>query len=188
MGHRAQNSVPFAPVEWRRIAGWPYEAGSNGKIRNVRTGRVLRPDVVKGYERVTLSHLGETDRRFVHVLVCEAFNGLAGPLDECARHRNGSRCDNRAENLKWGMHAENEHDKRLHGTAPIGEKNPSSKLTEREVGQIRARYSLNLQGRRSVGFRQVEHGFVKRLAAELGVSASCIKFVISGRNWKDAAA
>lgn len=174
---------------WKPIPGFPYEASDAGTIRNARTGRVLRPDIVKGgYQRVTLSVGGATKRVFVNRLVCEAFNGPAPSTDHQARHLDGIVDRNVPSNLKWGTRSENEQDKRLHGTYQEREGNPFAKLTEVQVAAIRRDYAANLAGRQSKGFIQVEHGFVISLAAKHDVSVSCIKFVVSGRNWPEARA
>lgn len=173
---------------WKQIAGWPYEASSDGLIRNMRTGRVLRPDTIKGgYLRVTLSLHGVACRRLVHLLVCETFNGPMPSDKECARHLNGSSADNGAANLMWGTRHENEQDKRIHGTYQSGEKNPFAKLTQTQVDSIRQRYADDLTKRRADGFQQITHGFVAALAVEFSVHVTCIKFIVQGRNWKTAA-
>jgi hypothetical protein len=171
---------------WKPIPNFPYEASSAGAIRNSRTGRVLRPDTVKGgYQRVTLSIGGVSRRFFVNRLVCEAFNGAPPTEEHQARHLDGKTDRNVPENLKWGTRSENEQDKRLHGTYQEREGNPFARLTEEGVADIRRRYAENLSARQARGFEQVEHGFVLKLAEQYDVSVSCIKFVISRRNWPE---
>lgn len=52
-------------------------------------------------------------------------------------HCNGNSIDNRASNLAWKTHSENEADKIAHGTSNRGQNNWTSKLTEDDVREIR---------------------------------------------------
>lgn len=174
-------------AEWKEVAGWPYEVSSKGQVRNRSTMRILKPDTVKGgYLRVTLSAAGKTKRIFINRLVCGAFHGPAPGPHHQARHLDGKSEINTASNLAWGTRSENEQDKRLHGTYQSGEGNPFAKLTEAQVSNIREAHAANLAARKASGFSQVEHGYVQNLALTFSVSVSCIKFVISNRNWKSA--
>jgi hypothetical protein len=108
--------------EWRPVVGYEgkYEVSDMGRIRRVKTGRVLRTRVVvhKGrYERVGLWRDGKSRVWQVHRLVGEAF---LGPLPRGleTRHLNGDGADNRLVNLKYGTHAENMRDAVEHGVHP----------------------------------------------------------------------
>ena len=173
------------PPIWRCIPWWPYEVSNTGQVRNVRTGRILKQDPAKGgYLRVTLAWNGEVCRFMVNRLVCEAFHGPAPTPEHQARHLDGDATSNSSGNLCWGTRSENEQDKRRHGTYQAREKNPFARLTENDVSAIRARYAASLAQRRSLGFQQVEHGLLIRLAEEMNVSVTCIKFVVYRRNWR----
>lgn len=72
----------------------------------------------------------------VHRLVCEAQHGPAStPKHEAAHSCGNSSCCN-AKHLSWKTRAENEADKVVHGTAPRGERQGSSKLAEADVREI----------------------------------------------------
>ena len=62
---------------WAKINGWPnYEVSTYGNVRNVKTGRILKPFVEnkqKPYLRVELFNNGKGNKLFVHVLVAKAF-------------------------------------------------------------------------------------------------------------------
>lgn len=72
---------------------------------------------------------------FIHRLVLEAFVGPC-PEEMQACHGNGIRHDNRLENLRWDTRVGNAGDRILHGTAGIGERNPSARMTEEAVRQL----------------------------------------------------
>lgn len=91
-----------------------------------------------GYKYVRLSaKSGDRPMNYyIHQLVAKMFLGDMSKKGLIVCHKNGNRLDNRVENIKWATQKENQHDRREHGTANIGEKNPGSKLTEKQVYQI----------------------------------------------------
>ena len=88
---------------------------------------------------------------------------------EC-RHLDGNRLNNKANNLAWGTHSQNQMDKHRHGTMNIGETSPVAVLTEAKVLKLR---QLLREGRTQ-----------KEVAAIIGVSKSAVKHVSKGRTWK----
>lgn len=81
----------------------------------------------------------------VHRLVCRAFRGPPPSEEHEVRHLDGSRDNNRVENLRWGTRAENVQDSLQHGTFDRsvtwqGEEAEPAKLTAEEVREIRQRY------------------------------------------------
>lgn len=71
------------------------------------------------YWRVSLCRDGIKSYQYVHKLVCLAFHGEppAGEIE--VRHLDGNSNNNRAENLAWGTHAENEADKYRYAEVPF---------------------------------------------------------------------
>jgi hypothetical protein len=129
-------------VQWREIAGFTaYEISDHG---DVRRGSVVKKQMAdrKGYRWVSLWIGGKSRTRYIAPMVAAAFIGprLEG---QQVRHKNGINDDNRPANLEYGTRSENELDKRRHGTAPIGENHPAAKLTQKQVLEIRARYTKN---------------------------------------------
>lgn len=90
---------------WKTIFEFPtYAVSSLGRVRNERTGRILKPlDDRRGYLRVDL---GRGNHRKVHRLVAEAF--CEHPEGKnVVNHINRDRCDCRAVNLEWVTYSEN---------------------------------------------------------------------------------
>ena len=83
-----------------------YEVSDEGRIRNAKTGRVLKTQFDKrGRETLTLRIDGVQQTRSMSRLVGEAFYG-----DECDGkdifHRDGNRSNNRLDNLRVGTRSE----------------------------------------------------------------------------------
>jgi hypothetical protein len=90
--------------------------------------------------------------------VLEAFVGPRPQGAQC-RHLDGDAKNNRAENLRWGTQAENEADKRRHGTYYTGPRggllrggaNPAAKLTESSVRTLRRLHRTGLYKQEVLG-------------------------------------
>ena len=95
--------------EWRCTPGYDrYEVSSHGRIRNKKTGRILRGTLTRdGYVHVDLS----TEKYMkhsvkVHRIVASAF--LVNPSEKpCIDHKDGNRQNNNVYNLRWATRAEN---------------------------------------------------------------------------------
>jgi hypothetical protein len=96
---------PAAPVEqWRVVENKPtYEVSDLGQVRNVRTGRILKPiSNRKGYQWLMLAG----NCLLVSRLVAAAF--IPNPENKPeVDHSNRDNTDNRARNLRWCTHQEN---------------------------------------------------------------------------------
>lgn len=106
--------------------------GPSGKWRKQWTDR-------DGYRNLSVPRVGggKAITRKAHVIVCTAFHGPKPSTLHQVAHFNGRPADNRAENLRWTTHAENEEDKIRHGTRLIGERHSMAKLTEAQILEIR---------------------------------------------------
>ena len=105
---------------WKRIEGWPYEASSLGRIRNL-DGYVLSCCSMtsgtssQGSRRMTqLSNHGVFKSFPVATLVCSAFNGPRPSSELYAAHKNGLDWDDRPSNLYWATPKENALDALYH--------------------------------------------------------------------------
>ncbi len=92
---------------WKQIDGYEnYEVSICGQVRNVKTKRILKPGLRKGYYRVDLSKDNKPKRHSVHRLVCKAF---IPNLENCnsVDHINNIRTDNTISNLRWCTNQQN---------------------------------------------------------------------------------
>lgn len=88
--------------EWKSSKKYSdYELSTEGKVRNTKTGRVLKTRTNdKGYEIVSLRKDNKTCTERVHKLMADAFiDDIPEGYD--VYHENLDRSDNRLENLKY---------------------------------------------------------------------------------------
>lgn len=116
-------------MTWKKIPQCPnYEASDGGDIRNIRTGRILKPynDRLQEYDRVSVYIGGRKRKKMVHRLVADAWLG-AMPDGSEIDHINTNIHDNRPSNLSYKSQADNHL-------------NPLT-VFNREVARIRSSYS-----------------------------------------------
>jgi len=123
------------------------------------------------YPHVTLFVDGKKKPHAVHRLICHAFNGEKPSPKHMVRHLDGTKHNNKPENLAWGTYAENSADARKHGVQAKGEKQGIAKLTDESVKIIRASIPFGLWN-------------TKDAAQVFGVSQSTINQIARGRNWE----
>lgn len=142
--------------EWLDIPGYGghYQASTLGRIKSkarIVTKRNFRGQIVRqkygqkvlnptinnyGYLTVHISVDGKKMNRPVHHLVLFAFVGpRPNGMEAC--HNNGKSFDNRPENLRWDTHANNNADRKTHGTYATCEKHVMAKLSWDVVKKIR---------------------------------------------------
>ncbi len=128
---------------------WPFGGGAS----------LAYPQVMK--DRKTYS---------VTRMLCEARNGPPTTSGLVAAHSCGKAhlgCVN-PRHLRWATDEENSRDRNIHGTAPIGARPGTAKLTEEQVRYIKTRSS----------------GASNRdLGRQFGVSKTAIQYIRTGRNW-----
>jgi hypothetical protein len=166
--------------QWRDIPGYEghYQVSDLGRVRRMTTRagnpmepRLLRPWLVRGYPRVALSggSRSEQPQKLVHRLVLEAFVGPPPEPDMHGAHQDGNSQNPALTNLRWATAAENNQQKREHGTIANGERISSAKLTEAKVLEMRALAASGLTA--------------GTIADKCGVPASTVMDVVSGRSW-----
>jgi hypothetical protein len=156
----------------RVLSKYPgYAISSEGRIRG-KYSQWLKPvPNTQGYPRVTLQLPGGRQKTVpVHVLVCEAFHGPKPFPGAQARHLDGNKFNNRADNLCWGTGTENQADRVTHGTAMAGEEHPRATITEADVRKIRERYAAGGVTYRSLGI-------------PLGISEQQVYRIVQRKAW-----
>lgn len=163
-------SAEQSTVEYREIPGHAgYRVGSDGSVWSHRRGewRRLKDKRCKfGYARISI---GRSHSYLVHRLVLTAFVGPC-PNGMEARHGVNGNADNSVANLCWGTSVENASDRKRDGTHIFGERSSSSKLSEKDIADIKASYARG-------GITQAT------LACEHGVSKATIQLALAGKNW-----
>jgi len=176
MQHKYLNRDKGVIEIWKSVKGHPQYLISNmGRIMSFNTKTNLKrrePLYMKlipnkqGYFTVSLN----SKKYKTHNLVLDAFVGSKPtPKHECC-HIDGNKTNNFYDNLRWGTHAENMHDKIAHGTASMKGKNyGNTKLKQSDIPIIR----------NMLVYRTCAH--IGRL---YGVSESSIHNIKSGKTWK----
>lgn len=141
-----------------------YEVSDEGEVRNVRTGQVLKPHLVKGYYRVTLQY-GKRRNYLINRLVLISFIGYAAdPKKKQSAHVDGNPQNNKLENLAWKDWGGNYEDRLLHGTT-------SRKLNDDEVSLMRNQYA-NGQTQRA-------------LATRFNLDRSTVSRIVNGHRYRN---
>ena len=159
---------------WHTIEKLPrYEINALGNVRNKKTHRILIPVKRKdGYFQLKLTTSNtEFKMMLLHRLIAEQF--IANPSgNPIINHKNGSRDDNRLENLEWSTFGGNmKHAFRVIKTKScVGTKNPRSLLKESDVLAIRG-----FEDRPSI--RRV-------LSKKYGIAESTVNNIMKKRTWK----
>lgn len=93
--------------DWKVIPGYGnYEVSSFGKVRNKKTGRILKPHGKGGYLHVGLSSSGKGKSTSVHRLVALTFLENADNKAH-VNHKDKNRSNNNINNLEWCTPLEN---------------------------------------------------------------------------------
>lgn len=163
---------------------WPYEVSDLGRVRRstdgprTHAGRVLRPWLdERGYPRVNLRDCARRRTTTVHRVVAEAFLGPP-PSGMQVNHIDGNKQNARLNNFEYVTASENQYHAVALGLKTTkglhGERNPSAKLTEGAVREIRRRA---LAGENQRG-----------IARAFGISPAAITLIKQGRRWAMAGA
>jgi len=168
---------------WKDIKGHEglYQVSNLGRVKSLervdRLGRSVEEKVLKnknhsaGYHQIVLFNFGIKRRFYIHRLVAGAFI----PNTECkpqVNHIDGDKLNNRVENLEWCTQSENiKHAFKNGLSSQKGERNATSKLTKKQVLDIRKMYATG-------EYTQ------KNIADEYRTVQATISSVIRRVNWK----
>ena len=95
---------------WKPMRNFPsYDCSSEGRIRNIRTQKILRPQITdRGYEQICLRKNNQQYTVRVHRVIAETFLGNHPGMD--VRHRDNNRLNNNIDNLYWSTRKETIND------------------------------------------------------------------------------
>jgi hypothetical protein len=145
-----------------------FHRDPNGLIKKLNENK-------NGYLYLTTYNAKSTNKkkiiRKISRIIYEVFIGKIDPGMHIA-HLNGNKKDNRLSNLKQCSKKENEWHKRARGTMPFGSRCKFSKLTDKEV--INIRKIFNTHSKLSE---------LKELSIRLNVSLRTIQNIILKRTW-----
>ena len=165
--------------EWRCVDGYPlYEVSNTGRVRNVRTGKMLNGHDKRGYLVAALYNEGHKLQIGIHRLVAQAFLE-PDPLRHFVNHKDGNKSNNNAENLEWVTASENQ----THAIRVLGRKmgmsgkshseNARNKLRDARLG-TRLSDETKLRMSESAGKRGESHLSKKVRNVETGEIFDCI--------------
>lgn len=120
-----------------------YSINRKGEIYSYHSNKLMKLMKDKdGYLKVNLSKNGKSRKYIVHRLVAQTFLENPNKFPQ-VNHKNGIKDDNRVENLEWCTVSSNhKHAFKIGLKNHKGSKHPNSKLTEKEVLNIRRYYKI----------------------------------------------
>lgn len=168
---------------WKPVSGYEgYKVSNLGRVKRVAdgqgavVGRILKLQVTSDGRSLmaSLCERGMQKWFLVHRLVLEAFVGPCPEGCEC-NHKDGDPKNNHLENLEWVTALENmRHAIEVLGSylgRHVGSSNPSAKLTENAVREIRRLY-------------KVGEWSTCELADIYGISQSGVAKIVRRETWK----
>jgi hypothetical protein len=171
MSYENAKTIAYPGFEFKM----PYSVDEEGNVYTPwRGGKQMGVTAREnGYCDVSL-YLKDGKRRMfkVHRLVMETFNPIENSQNFQINHIDGNKHNNNIHNLEWCTRSEN----LLHAfktgleEKPVGEKNPSNKLTEKEVEEI-----CSLLEKKELSYQKI--------ADRYNVSKGTISHIKNRRNW-----
>jgi hypothetical protein len=172
---------PFAEIAeyfeiWREIKEFPdYFISTKGRIWSKKRSKILKTPVNQsGYP--SFSRKGKM--KTIHSIVLETFVSDR-PKGMICHHKDCIRINNCISNLEWSTYSKNTKHAYLSGLIKAsrenkakGEKSGKTKLTEKEVFQIRNLYNKGED--------------IKKIAFNFNISENGVYSICSGRTWKDS--
>lgn len=139
---------------FKAISGFEnYMISERGEVYSIKRKKIMKTfKDSSGYMRISLVKNNKKHTKKVHRLVAEAFiqNKHNKPQ---VNHINGIKDDNRVVNLEWCTESENQKHCYKIGLRKKfkGEGNPNSKLTNKQVDEIKEKYKSGLYSYKELG-------------------------------------
>lgn len=174
--------MPKLPEEWRPIKGYEtlYEISNRGNIKaltktlfagynatSVRKEKILSPYKMKGYLLIGLNKEGKRKCCLVHRIVAQTFIDNPLNLPE-VNHLDLNKLSNKSNNLEWCTRKQNMEHATKNGRIKRGEEAAKSKVTLKEVAEIRLNPGKLLQ---------------KEMAKKHKISCNQISRIVNRLNW-----
>lgn len=159
---------------WKPVKDYEnfYIVSSFGRIKNIKTNKILKPWITQGYCHLRLCKNGKCIQYGVHKIVCESFIGKIKKHHQI-NHKNCIKNDNKIQNLEYVTHKQNIRHARINGLlrGPLGERQHMSKLKEKDIISIRNLYQKKL-------FSQLV------LSKKFNVHQSNISYIVNKKSWR----
>ena len=143
--------------QWKDTKYKNYEVSDTGKVRNKKTGQVLKlAKHHKGYFKAQMKEDGKHVARFIHRLVAEAFIPNPNNLPQ-VDHLDNDKSNNHASNLEWVTGKENHRRKVADGLNIVPENagRPKQPITQHDKeGNFIAKYDSIAEAVEKTGLRQ----------------------------------
>lgn len=173
---------------WKTIPGYSlYKASDMGNIKtfnwkNKGIEKIMSPALDgSGYLRTMLKgDDGIFHTIKVHRIISQTFIDNPNGKPQ-VNHLNCIKTDNRVINLEWVTISENQiHAYKEQRRNIKGENNPAATLSDKQVIEIRSKYTYNRKGGKTT------KGVISKiiLAKEYGVNIHVIKGIVTGTTWK----
>ena len=140
----------------------------NGKPKR-RSGKVLKPQIIKDYYAVSLGKAGVIKIYRVHRLVALAFVPGRTKKKWVTNHKNGKKLDNRADNLEWCSPSDN-----------LSHAYNSGLRTRK----IRRSASIDARKAKSIKRLALDGARTGDIAKAHNVSTGIVRHIKAGRTWK----
>nr|DAK20800.1 MAG TPA: homing endonuclease [Caudoviricetes sp.] len=174
---------------WKPVVGYEglYEVSSKGKVRGLKTGRILKPFYTKGYAMVNLtSTSNDRTKKLVHRLVAQAFIPNLKNLSD-VNHKDEIKTNNNLDNLEWISHKDNlNYGTRNERAAKrnIAEGHRGLKLSEQHKASLQKAHKADMKHVRQLtvnGVLIAEYDSIKAAERTTGINRGGISACINGK-------
>lgn len=91
---------------WKQFRDSNYSVSDSGQIKNIKTERILKTELISGYQRFKIKINDKLTPFYIHRVVAEVF--ILNPTNlEYVDHIDGNPLNNTVSNLRWVTHKDN---------------------------------------------------------------------------------